>query len=282
MRFLDPGLQAGDPVAVAVPPAAARLLARHLGDAGPDLQILDMHELGRNPARIIPAVLTMLETHRGRTLHYVGEPVWPGRTGEEIQEATRGEALINLAWPGASIRVLCPYDAEGLAPAVLHDAELTHPWLVREGEIVPSSAYGQARFPPGTDNPLPEPPGNAEQLRFGLNDLGAVRATVQARARAVGLPEDRVGDLVLAVSEVATNGIKHAGPSGYLRVWTTANAIICQLEDTGHIADPLAGRYRPMAGIEGGIGLWMVNQLCDLVETRTGETGTTIRLHARI
>src|SRR5579875_2170472 len=72
VRFLEPGLQAGDPVAVAVPPARARLLARHLGDVGPDLQILDMHELGRNPARIIPAVLTMLETHRGRTLHLVG------------------------------------------------------------------------------------------------------------------------------------------------------------------------------------------------------------------
>jgi hypothetical protein len=226
MRFLDPGLRAGDPVAVVVPPARARLLARHLGEVGPDLQILDMHELGRNPARIIPAVLTMLEAHRDRTLHFVGEPVWPGRSGEEIREATRHEALINLAWPGASIRVLCPYDTEGLAPEVVHDAEITHPWLVRDGEIVPSSAFGHAGFPAGTDNPLPVPPGHALELRFGVHELGAVRAVVHSRATAAGLSEERVSDLVLAVNEVATNGIKHAGPVGHLRVWTTPEAVV--------------------------------------------------------
>jgi hypothetical protein len=30
----------------------------------------------------------------------------------------------------------------------------------------------------------------------------------------------------------------------------------------------------------GGFGLWMVNQLCDLVEVRTGEAGSTVRAHA--
>jgi hypothetical protein len=28
--------------------------------------------------------------------------------------------------------------------------------------------------------------------------------------------------------------------------------------------------------------LWVVHQLCDLVELRTGSTGTTIRLHFRL
>ncbi len=55
-----------------------------------------------------------------------------------------------------------------------------------------------------------------------------------------------------------------------------------QLDDQGHMTDPLVGRHRPVAGANGGIGLWIVNQLCDLVEVRTAPGGTTIRLHARI
>jgi hypothetical protein len=30
---------------------------------------------------------------------------------------------------------------------------------------------------------------------------------------------------------------------------------------------------------ESGRGLWLVNQLCDLVQIRSGPSGTTIRVH---
>jgi hypothetical protein len=32
----------------------------------------------------------------------------------------------------------------------------------------------------------------------------------------------------------------------------------------------------------GGNGLWVVNQVCDLVQARTGRAGTTTRLHMRL
>jgi hypothetical protein len=35
----------------------------------------------------------------------------------------------------------------------------------------------------------------------------------------------------------------------------------------------------PSDGLPGGKGLWVVNQLCDLVQARTGPAGTTTRLH---
>ena len=89
-----------------------------------------MTELGRNPARIIPAVEAMLARHPGQTLHYVGEPVWPERSPEEIRQATRHEALINLAWPQTPIRVLCAYDSAALPEHVLADAEATHPHVI--------------------------------------------------------------------------------------------------------------------------------------------------------
>jgi uroporphyrinogen-III synthase len=82
LDFLRPGLDAGEAVAIAVPPANGDLLRHSLRDRASKVQFLDMYELGRNPARIIPAVQAMLDRSDGR-LHYVGEPRWPGRSPEE-------------------------------------------------------------------------------------------------------------------------------------------------------------------------------------------------------
>ena len=282
MAFLRPALDAGEPILLAIPASRTPLLRERLGDVPAGLEVLDIQELGRNPARIIPSVLTTLERHGGRRLHHVGEPVWPGRTPEEIQEAIRHEALINLAWLGSEVRVLCPYDTARLDPSVIRDAASTHPWVMRDGAVARSEDFAGPDFPAGTDNPLPQPPDDATALTFGLHDLGAVRALVSERAAEAGVPGERADDLVIAVNEVATNAIKHGGRDGLMRVWNTRRDLVCQLEDPGHITDPLAGRHRPVPGVDGGLGLWMANQLCDLVQTRTTEAGTTIRLRARL
>lgn len=279
MRFIQTGLDAGEPVALAVPEPRGDLLRARLGALSPRVQVLDMFELGRNPARIIPDVHEMLEQHGGRLLHYVGEPIWPGRSPEEIREATRHEALINLAWPAARIRVLCPYDASVLDDEVLADAERTHPWVIHGGgDGCLSHAYTGPAVPHACEQPLPEPPAGAGALSFGLSDLGALRAVVGRHAAAAGLPGERRADLVLAANEVATNTIKHAQAVGLMRVWHRPAQVICQLEDPGRIADPLAGRHVPQISADGGLGLWMVNQLCDLVEARTTGAGNVIRL----
>ena len=57
-----------------------------------------------------------------------------------------------------------------------------------------------------------------------------------------------------------------------------AYEIVCQLHDEGKITDPLAGRA-PSLDANGGHGLWIVNEVCDQVDLRSDETGTTIRLH---
>jgi anti-sigma regulatory factor (Ser/Thr protein kinase) len=278
-EFLAPGLDAGEPVAVAVPPFRCRLLRERLGERSDTIQMLDMFEVGRNPARIIPAVHELLARHGGTLLHYVGESIWPGRTPEEIREITRHEALINLAWPGAAIRALCPYDATNLDPDVLREAELTHPWVIHgEGEGSLSRTYAGAAIPRAADLPLPDPPQTATRFVFGLDDLSAVRSIAGRHGTKSGLSQERTADLVLAVNEVATNAIKHAQARGLIRLWTTPGHAVCQLEDPGHIADPLAGRHLPTLSADGGLGLWMVNQLCDLVEARTSALGTVIRL----
>jgi anti-sigma regulatory factor (Ser/Thr protein kinase) len=279
LQFVTPGVQAGEPLVVAVPEPRAALLRERLSALDPDLEMLDMLEMGRNPARIIPAVQGMLARHHGRVLHYVGEPIWPGRSPEEIREATRHEALINLAWPGAAIRVLCPYDADALADSVLADAERTHSWVIRAGEGSLSPDFTGATVPPRSEEALCAPPEGASSLQFGVEDLSRLRKLVSDCAANARLDRVQTSDLVLAVNEVATNAIKHANAPGRLRIWPGRSGLVCQLEDPGHIADPLAGRHRPTPSVDGGLGLWMVNQLCDLVEVRSSVRGTTIRLH---
>jgi anti-sigma regulatory factor (Ser/Thr protein kinase) len=279
--FVTPALDRGEPVAIAVPEPRLRLLEAELGDRAASIELLDMFELGRNPGRIIPAVLGMIERHAGRPLRYVGEPIWAGRSPEEIREAARHEALINLAWPDAEISVLCPYDVAGLDDHVLRDAEQTHPGVVRDRRLEASSAYGDGAVPLGSEQPLSEPPPGALARDFEVDDLGQVRAWVAQQAGASGLDTGRTADLVLAINELTSNTLKHADTQGVLRFWAAPGEVIFQIEDSGHIADPLAGRRRRQASGDGGLGLWMVNQLCDLVEVRTSADGTTIRTHSR-
>lgn len=142
-----------------------------------------------------------------------------------------------------------------------------------------STAYSDAfQRPLGCDG---EPLAPLVTLTF-TTDLATVRALVQEQARKAGLSEARTLDLVLAVSEIAANTVRHAKSAGTLEIWYDGEEIICQVRDKGHISDPLAGTRPPDAEALGGHGLWLVNQVCDQVEIRSGTTGTTIRLHMQL
>jgi anti-sigma regulatory factor (Ser/Thr protein kinase) len=114
------------------------------------------------------------------------------------------------------------------------------------------------------------------------SDLSRVRGLVMQHARAAGLSESKANDLVLAVSEVAANTLRHTDSSGTLAIWQGPQEIVCEIHDEGRITDPEAGRRRPPADADGGHGLWLVRQVCDLVELRSDATGTTIRMHMKI
>jgi len=111
------------------------------------------------------------------------------------------------------------------------------------------------------------------------SDLSQVRALVLRQAREAGLAEDKASDLVLAVSEVAANTLRHTRSSGTLAIWHDAGEVVCEIRDTGVITDPQAGQRRPPANASGGHGLWIVHQVCDLVELVSDGSGTTVRMH---
>lgn len=176
--------------------------------------------------------------------------------------------------------LLCPYDTEALDAAVIDEARRSHPFLWSDGRHRDSSDYGDRLAAP-FDGPLPEPPGDADELVFDAGRLEDLRSFVAGHAARADLGGTRTAAIVLAVNEVATNSIRHGGGQGSLRVWEDAAGLVCEVRDQGHIHQRLAGRRQPTSDQAAGRGLWLVNQFCDLVQLRSSAAGTTVRLHMR-
>jgi len=113
-------------------------------------------------------------------------------------------------------------------------------------------------------------------------NLSEVRALAEKHARVAGLPDHRIVDFVIAVSEVAANTVQHARSQGSMKIWSDADEIVCEIRDAGVMTDPLAGREPPSADAGGGYGLWLVRQICDRVDLHSDETGTVVRLHVSL
>jgi anti-sigma regulatory factor (Ser/Thr protein kinase) len=244
-----------------------------------------MASVGANPARIIPFWQEFIELHTedGGSIRGIGEPIWPGRSSAEIVECQRHESLLNVALsPTTPMWLLCPYDTDALDPAVVEEALRSHP-LVTEGPTQRESGafrgVGASAAP--FDAPLSPAPSGCHEFSFGPGNLSTVRELVSASASGAGLAPARAFDLVQAAHEIAANSVQHGGGRGALRIWRDAGALICEIRDQGRIDQPLIGRERPSGAAVGPRGLWLANQVCDLVQIRCLQSGSVVRLHMR-
>jgi anti-sigma regulatory factor (Ser/Thr protein kinase) len=152
------------------------------------------------------------------------------------------------------------------------------------GHDAEGDAYASLRVletPRRLSGPLPGPPRTAavRELAIDIGALASLRHFVSDWASAQELEREGVEELVLAVNELASNSIRHGGGRGTLRVWRDAQDLVCEVQDAGHIVDPLVGRMRPAPNASSGRGLWMVDHLCDTVQIRSSRAGTVVRVH---
>lgn len=281
VSFVREGQMAGEPVLVAVPGSRIDLLRAGLDGARDAVSYADMTSLGANPQRIIPAIRRFTLAHQGQRTRFVGEPIWPGRSRAEVAEATRHEALINAAFACDAMAILCPYDAAGLRPEVLAAAWQTHPQMTGRGHTVRSSSYSAMSVATAiAEQRPPVPPPDAALLLFSAANLPGLRAWMKDHAVRAGLELYRAEDLMLAGYELASNTIMHtSAASGTCRLWREDARVVCEVADQGRITDPLAGRHVVPATAQGGHGLQVIGELCDLVQLRSGDWGTCVRLH---
>jgi anti-sigma regulatory factor (Ser/Thr protein kinase) len=279
--FLGQALAAGEAALVVVNARKIDLLRQRLGpEAGP-VRFADMDEVGTNPARIIPAWADFLQENAGGRLWGIGEPMWAERSPAEVVECQRHESLLNVAFAGQTdFTLMCPYDTATLGSEVIGEARRSHPVLRREAECWSSPEYPGTEALGGDFCPtLADPDGPMVEAVFEAGTLGALRSLVRRQAMEAGLGTQRAADAVAAANEVASNSLRYGGGRGTVRLWASGPTLICEIGDAGHIEEPMVGRRRPGRQRLGGRGLWMVNQLCALVQVRSSAAGTTVRMH---
>lgn len=283
--FLAEGVDAGEPALVALPQVRVDALRQALGSRAADVQFAPMERIGRNPSRIISEWHAFVDRRPadGRPIRGIGEPIWATRSPAELAECHMHESLLNEAFADApAFTLLCPYDTDDLDAATLHNAQCTHPLVRRDAESTPSPSYApDAIREHHLGDPLPPTPARARLVtvhRQGPRPpLRTLRRLVAEHALSSGTAPGRVNDLVLAVHEVIVNAIAH-DESASLALWREDDAVVCEVRNATAFDDPMAGRRYPGHAPRSGRGLWLVNQICDLVQVRSGEHGTTVRV----
>jgi anti-sigma regulatory factor (Ser/Thr protein kinase) len=280
LPFVRRSLDAGEPVLVHATTGRAEVLMEALGTDAERITFADVRHVGRNPARLIPALRSFLEQGGVREGALgICEAAWPARNAAELGECERHEALTNAVFAdGPSWQLLCPYDVDALDDRVLEAAQRTHPYRAHAGARYTNAlcARSSANALAGS---LPPPAIPFVEQAFGIDELGKVRQVTMAWATGHGLAAERVEDLVLAANELAGNSIRHGGGRGRLRLWRESDTLVCEISDRGAIRDQLVGRVQPDVFAVSGRGMWIANQLCDLVQIRSSGSGSIVRAH---
>ncbi|GAA3232814.1 sensor histidine kinase [Actinocorallia longicatena] len=273
LAFLAEGRGADDALVVIAPPDRIDLLRPGLP---PECEFREAAGYFTTPPRSIATAVSVGRDRwwkDGGRVRVVAEQVWKGRDPVEVREWKRFEALVNVVFAGTRTSLLCAYDLRTVPSDVMRIVERTHHGLDYEP---PARVYAEL-----DRAPLLPQTGQVAHRGFVRGELPGLRDFTAKAAAVFGLTAAM--PLIMAVNEVATNIIKHGGGSGSLLVWSDGGAVICDLLDpVGRVEDRFLGFLPPSPDQPSGAGMWMVRQLCDLVEIRSGGTGTIFRLTARL
>lgn len=282
VAFIRDGLEAGEPVMVAVTPEHVEWLRDSLDGQADQVEFFDIRELGRNPAQLIPVWQQFLDT-RSERIHPVrgiGEPIWPGRRPEELLESQLHEALLNISVdPEIPFWLICPYDAETLSAAVMEEAHRSHPAIVDAASYQGSSRYaGREHADSMFAADLPLLAGQSTQTVVTASSVSRFQSYIRLELHIAGLHADKAGGLAVATQWLVLSSLRRGATEVTIRIWNRRNAWICEVTDGTRVSDVLLGRRVPANHDHDG--LWQANQLFDLVQMRSSSTGTHVRVHA--
>jgi len=281
LPFVRDGLARDEPVMVAVIARRLEALRTALGADAGRVRLVDMASLGANPARIIPAWREFVDLNlaSGRPIRGVGEPIWSGRSPAELIECQLHESLLNLAVaPDTPLWLLCPYDTEALPAAVISEARRSHPVLARTDKRRPSDSYaGTGHARDMFEAALPSPVGPVHEFAVDDRRLAEVPGWVALQAARAGLAADRTDNLVTALTDITRTSVNDARRA-MLRSWQEGHTLIHEVRDPRVIDDPMVGRG---GSTPRDIALGHAHQLCDLIQVRSGATGTIVRTHSQ-
>jgi anti-sigma regulatory factor (Ser/Thr protein kinase) len=282
--FLAGGSDAGEPTVVSMGGRNAELIRSAL-PAGAEVTFLSGDSLYARPAAAIRSYRTLLAGYvaDGATqIRIIGE-LSPEMFGVTWDSWARYESAINHAYDEFPLWSMCAYDTRATPEPVLADVLRTHPrTALPDGRHVPNATYvDPVTYLSDLRSPVPDPLESEEPVADLTDPPAALaRQVVRDGSRGV-LPDQDVEDLVLSVSEAVANAHRHGRAPGRMRLWTGADRVVVAVTDSGAgPKDPFAGLLPAGDGSDGGLGLWIINQMCNHVAMHRAPDGFTIRLTA--
>ena len=281
--------EAGHVVLLAARPGTVDVVRDAVGD-DPRLRVLPpTDQLAPRPPGLLDALrrLSRYEVAGGAPrVRLVGE-VEAGPSWRWAFEMCRFEAACNEVMALEPVSALCLYDTRRLPAALVDSARRTHPSLAGAGGVRANPDYAdQAELLRGL--PVPREPaqdGPPVLVVDGITDFIGLRHRLAEVLTSFGRDRDTTEDFLLAVDEMASNGVRHGRPPVNVRLWVDEDSVVCTITDDGPgVTDPFAG-YGPAHGEDlsrGGMGLWLARQLCDGVDAWRDAEGATVRLSTRL
>lgn len=283
LPFAREAVATGDPLIAVAPRQNTDALREALGDDAEAIDFRYSDEWYVSPGRAFSGFIGFAMANADAScIRMIGEPKWPVGWQAAVAEYGHYESVFNVAAKDAPIWALCPYDIGALPDEVLEHARATHPEvhtggaLVANPDFVDPDAYCSHLASRATE------PGIRVRSFPVTADLAGLCAGVRVEAEAAGVSPRRLADFLLAVHEVAANALTHADGPATLRTWTEERSFVCEVESEGASLSETTAGYVPFdAGSPRGRGLWLVRQVCDLVEVRSRDGRTAVRIHAR-
>ena len=285
--FLREGLRAGDRILAAATTEKHGWLRDELGGDAGAIDFMDADALYARHGPMFRDLMEYIRRHGTRghgRVRIIAEQSLARRSPADRQAYLRYEAAANAAYRAYDVAVLCPYDGARLPDDVLEDALRTHPEVVVDGRVTPNERFEDPRTFVRTSAPgrAPERASPAYVLD-GPESLVGARTLVRAQVAAAGFVGRAADDLVLAVTEIATNALVHGDAPRQLWSYLDDGRLVFQVRDAGAaLPDPLTGYLPPDPDRLDGRGLWLAHQLCDIVEVGGDATRTDVLLHVRL
>jgi transcriptional regulator with XRE-family HTH domain len=144
--FLLEGLDRSEPTLLVTSDANVALVRKLLGGRARRVRVIRAKGLYTTPDGALAEYQRFVQRQVRRGAPWtriVGEPIWADRSATESARWCRYESLINLAFAGMPVTIVCPYDERTVDQSILRHARATHPETIERGKTAASADYVQ-------------------------------------------------------------------------------------------------------------------------------------------
>jgi anti-sigma regulatory factor (Ser/Thr protein kinase) len=275
--FLKDGIEAGEGAIVAHTRSGIALMRAALGRHASQVSFIDVGFAYTRPARTRAAYHAVFteQLQRAPAVRAIAD-VQFGADPREWGTWMGYEAATNRAFRHLAASIVCSYDARHTPEPILDSVWQTHPEVVADQARKTSQRFQDPDDLIRRVTRAPTAPLELGTIPCG-SDIEQLRERLAQEMHVADVPSSRAFDMLLAVTEVASNAEKHGGGMQEVRAGRCQGRFVCEIVDRGDgFDDPAAGFVPPCAGV--GAGLWIARQLAWEIEFFRGPAGFTTRI----